>query len=230
MFTMSQFPGNVRDVPTENVIRFWSLLTRSFDQGPRSWIFVNYSFKFLQQHLCICLARWEGQLRVRFRLRSQLPARQDPLCWLRSARQDHLLQWTRQFVVSSECSGNLCVGFWECERCSLYEYSVIETGPMYVYCGLRELCLSWEKCTYFEKLVHVWKFCAHARNEKQISWSYSDDIQVQGHHLDPGGRGGGGLHAGPILLKSVFSLRVGPGLVLLNDFERACFKFESRLF
>ena len=49
--------------------------------------------------------------------------------------------------------------------------------------------------------------------------SYSGDTQVQGRHLEPGGRGGGGLHAGPILHESVLSLRVGPGLVLLNEIE-----------
>ena len=57
--------------------------------------------------------------------------------------------------------------------------------------------------------------------------SYSGDTQVQGCHLEPGGRGGGGLHAGPILHEAVLSLRVDPGLVILNEIERACFKFES---
>ena len=130
----------------------------------RAKIFVNYS------NICtfVLLAEKEN-----FVYDFAFEARcQDPLYWLRSSRQDHLLRCIRQFVVSSERSGNLCVGFWECERCSLYEYSVIETGPMYVYCGLRELCLSWERCAYFEKLVHVWKFCAHARNEKQMSWCF----------------------------------------------------------
>ena len=48
-----------------------------------------------QQLSCLCLARWEGQLHVWIHLRSQLPACQDSLCWLRSARQDPLLRWTR---------------------------------------------------------------------------------------------------------------------------------------
>ena len=33
--------------------------------------------------------------------------------------------------------------------------------------------------------------------------SYSGDTQVQGRHLEPGGRGGGGLHAVPILHETV---------------------------
>ena len=57
--------------------------------------------------------------------------------------------------------------------------------------------------------------------------SYSGDTQVQVRYLEPGGRGGGALHAVPILNETVLSLRVDPSLVILNEIEQACFKFES---
>mgnify|MGYP001324146197 CR=1 FL=1 len=71
--------------------------------------------------------------------------------------------------------------------------------------------------------MHILETCAHARNEKQMIYSdvpgeevfnellsYFGESQVQGHHLEPGGRGGDGLHAGTILHESVLSFESCP--------------------
>ena len=47
-------------------------------------------------------------------------------CWLHSPRQDHL-RWTRQYMVPSQCSRNLCVGFWEWEK----------MFPFLIFCDLK---------------------------------------------------------------------------------------------
>ena len=61
-------------------------------------------------------------------------------CWLHSPRQDHLL-WTRQYMVPSQCSRNLCVGFWEWEK----------MFPFLIFCDLKwTRVLLWVEENVFE--------------------------------------------------------------------------------
>ena len=80
------------------------------------------------------------------------------ICWLHSPRQDHL-PWTRQYMVPSQCSRNLCVGFWEWEK----------MFPFLIFCDLKwTRVLLWveENVFEFKKDVHILrKLCTRKKWE-----------------------------------------------------------------